>query len=66
MKRTSIADIRDLITFSGINVVAKKRGSGAIHLYAETPQDMSNFAGVARVNQIEIGIDSLTGTYGWA
>ncbi len=66
MTKVSIADIRDLIKFSGINVVASKRGSGAIHLYTETAQDMSNFASVARVNNIEIGIDRIRGNYGWA
>jgi hypothetical protein len=65
MKKVSISDIRDLVSFSGINVVASKQGTGLIHLYAENENDLSNFAGVARVNCIDINIDNLRPTSGY-
>lgn len=54
--KVSIADVRDVIKFSGINIVAQKSGSGLIHVYAENAQDLSNFSGVAIVNRIKVQV----------
>jgi hypothetical protein len=58
MKDVSIKEIRDLIKFSGIEIEATKRGSGLIHLFAKSHNDMTNFRGVCVVNSIHINVDS--------
>lgn len=65
MDKVLIANVRDVIQFSGINVIASKQGTGLVHVYAESAQDLSNFAGVARVNRMNVAIDNLNPVTGY-